>query len=75
MFYRCRRGRETAYSHRDAEYSLGVATEWDDPAESETNISWVREQWKVLKPFTTEGVYVNFLGDEGEDRVKDAYGA
>jgi hypothetical protein len=28
-----------------------------------------------MKPYTTERVYVNYLGDEGEDRVKAAYAA
>ena len=28
-----------------------------------------------MEPFTTGGVYVNYLGDEGADRVKAAYGA
>jgi hypothetical protein len=28
-----------------------------------------------MKPYSSERVYVNYLGDEGEDRVKDAYAA
>jgi hypothetical protein len=27
-----------------------------------------------MAPFATGGVYVNFLGDEGQDRIKAAYG-
>ena len=32
------------------------------------------ELWKEMQPFSSGGVYVNYLGDEGEDRVKAAYG-
>jgi Berberine and berberine like len=29
----------------------------------------------VTAPFSTGGVYVNFLGEDGEDQVKAAYGS
>ena len=35
---------------------------------------WVRDFWTALAPYHT-GVYVNFLMDEGEERVREAYGA
>jgi FAD/FMN-containing dehydrogenase len=65
----------TAYSHRDASYSLIINSAWIDPNESEKHIQWTREFWKALKPFSSGGAYVNFQSrDEGEDRVKDTYG-
>ncbi|MCI0564650.1 MAG: BBE domain-containing protein, partial [Nitrososphaera sp.] len=36
--------------------------------------AWVRNYFASLQPFSTGGVYVNFLGDEGQDRVKASYG-
>ena len=46
-----------------------------DPAEDERTIAWVRRLWEALRPFSSGGVYVNFqMGDEGEDRVRAAYG-
>jgi hypothetical protein len=36
---------------------------------------WARELWSAVRPYSTGGVYANNLGDEGEDRVRDAYGA
>ncbi len=38
-------------------------------------MSWARQMAAALEPFSTGGVYVNFLGDEGEGRVRAAYGA
>ena len=35
---------------------------------------WGRAFWTALRPFSTGGVYVNNLGDEGEDRVRSAFG-
>jgi FAD/FMN-containing dehydrogenase len=65
----------TAYSHRDAAYSLILNTAWIDPAESEKHIQWTRTFWKALQPFSSGGAYVNFQShDEGEERVKTTYG-
>ena len=46
------------------------------PAEdyrSEREPSWARAAYEALAPHQM-GVYVNFLGDEGQDRVRSAYG-
>jgi FAD/FMN-containing dehydrogenase len=49
---------------------------WDEPAEGERTIAWVRWVWEALRTFPSGGVYVNYQsGDEGEDRVRAAYGA
>ena len=37
-------------------------------------MSWARDLWSSVRPYSTGGVYANNLGDEGEDRVRDAYG-
>jgi FAD/FMN-containing dehydrogenase len=65
----------TAYSHRDAAYSLIINCAWRDPAESATHIQWTREFWTALQPFSRGGAYINFQSrDEGEDRVINTYG-
>jgi hypothetical protein len=65
----------TAFNHRDVRYDFIPASVWTDRADSERQIAWVRQLWEATKPFGTGGVYVNNLGDEGEDRVLAAYGA
>jgi FAD/FMN-containing dehydrogenase len=64
----------TAFVHRDAQHSLLVLRMWQDPAESEQNIDWARRCFRTAEPFLKPGVYVNYLGDEGEARIRAAYG-
>jgi FAD/FMN-containing dehydrogenase len=65
---------ETAYACRSAEFDCFPIAIWDDPALDEQNMRWVREVWAAILPYSTGAVYVNNLGDEGQDRVKAAYG-
>jgi FAD/FMN-containing dehydrogenase len=65
---------ESAFAHRSAPYLLNVLARWTDPARSEANIDWARNLYTSMMPFGTGGVYVNFLGQEGDDRVMAAYG-
>jgi hypothetical protein len=65
-----------AVSHRDAEYVIAINTGWADPQDNEKQIQWTRDLWTAIRPFSSGGVYVNFLSaDDGEDRVRAAYGA
>ncbi len=65
---------ETAFAHRSEKHDLLIISMWEDPSESEKNITWTREFLKAMQPFLEPGVYVNNLGDEGEERVRAAYG-
>ncbi|HEV2130149.1 MAG TPA: BBE domain-containing protein, partial [Longimicrobiaceae bacterium] len=66
---------ETAFAHRDAEYNLAIISRWVDPVEAERQIAWTRALHEAIRPFTSGGVYVNYLGvGENEDRVRAAYG-
>ncbi len=64
----------TAFGHRDAEYDLIIAAIWADPHEQDAHIEWARAFWDAMRPHSTGDVYVNYLSDEGEDRVRAAYG-
>ena len=65
---------ETAFNHRDAAYNLAIIARWEDANEPDAHIAWVRSVNEAMDRFTTGGVYVNYLGDEGQDRVRAAYG-
>lgn len=47
---------------------------WEDPAANDANITWARSYRRDIAPYTTGGIYLNFIGDEGQDRVRAAYG-
>jgi FAD/FMN-containing dehydrogenase len=64
----------TAFAHRDASFLLNVAARWSEPAESDLHVGWAGEVHEGMAPFAAGGVYVNFLGEEGHDRVRAAYG-
>ena len=67
-------GSATAYQHRDASFDCFPVAIWDDAAEDAVNIQWARSLWEALRPYSCGGVYPNNLGDEGDERVKEAYG-
>jgi FAD/FMN-containing dehydrogenase len=60
-------GRKTTFT-----YNIGASTATSEGFDEERE--WVRSFWSALEPWH-EGVYVNFLGDEGPDRVRQSYGA
>jgi FAD/FMN-containing dehydrogenase len=64
----------TAYAHRDAQFVLNVHGRWADPAKDAACVGWARELFQAAAPFSTGGVYVNFLTQEEGDRVRAAYG-
>jgi FAD/FMN-containing dehydrogenase len=64
----------TAFPHRDEHYDLLMLSQWANPADSEENVRWTRELFEAMQPFVGKGVYVNNLGEEEGDRVKEAYG-
>jgi FAD binding domain-containing protein/berberine-like enzyme len=64
---------DAAFSHRDAEYGLLIASYWHQKADADNNIKWTRNFFTAMQPFSMSTVYVNFLSNEGEKRVKAAY--
>ncbi len=64
---------ENAFGHRDAPFVLNIVAIWQDPREKEKHVAWARQFFAAMRPFASGGVYVNFLGEEGEDRVRAAY--
>jgi FAD/FMN-containing dehydrogenase len=47
---------------------------WPDPADTEANIAWARALRRDIAGYVTGGIYLNFIGNEGPDRVRAAYG-
>jgi FAD/FMN-containing dehydrogenase len=64
----------TAFTGRSATYWLGVEATWEDPSKDDEFVSWSRQTWDALKPFTTAGTYVNDLVEASEALARAAYG-
>ncbi|MGZ8559483.1 MAG: FAD-binding oxidoreductase [Chitinophagaceae bacterium] len=64
----------TSYPHRQAEYDLVIISSWVNRVDDEKNINWTRKFYDAMQDYTSNRVYVNALGIEGEERVKEAYG-
>jgi FAD/FMN-containing dehydrogenase len=64
---------DSAFSGRDSEHAININAMWS-PGDEPVDIEWARDFWQAMWPHSTGGVYVNFLGDEGDDRVRAAYG-
>jgi FAD/FMN-containing dehydrogenase len=66
----------TAFSQRDAALNVNINAVWteEDPG-ADRHISWARDFFDAMQPHAGGRVYLNFLGDEGGNRVRQAYGA
>ena len=66
---------ETAWSARDATWSMFIARIDAKPQKAGALKQWAKAYWEALHPFNPGGGYVNFMmDDEGEARVKASYG-
>jgi len=64
---------DTPWSYRDATWA-GVMVGVDpDPANRDRITRWAKEYYDAVHPYSAGGAYVNFMMDEGEDRVKATY--
>ena len=65
---------DTAWSYRDVTWSMVIAGVDPDPQNAERISAWAKDYWSAVHPHSAGGAYVNFLMDEGEDRVRSTYG-
>jgi Berberine and berberine like len=64
---------ETAWSYRDATWAQVIVGVDPDPTNAEGLRHWTVDYWEALHPHSMGGAYVNFLMDEGQDRVRATY--
>jgi FAD/FMN-containing dehydrogenase len=55
-------------------WSMVIAGVDPDPANKERITGWARNYWEALHPHTAGGSYINFMMEEGEDRIRATYG-
>ena len=64
----------TPWSYRDAMFSQVMVGVDPDPANKEKSITWARDYFNALHPLSAGGAYINFMMDEGDDRIRATYG-
>jgi FAD/FMN-containing dehydrogenase len=63
-----------AWNSRDANWGMVIVGVSPDPADNEAMIEWARSYWSALHPYSAGGAYINMMMEEGQDRVRAAYG-
>ena len=64
---------DTAWSYRDVTFSQVIVGVDADPANADAITRWTVDYWDATHPYSAGGAYVNFMMDEGADRVRATY--
>lgn len=64
---------DTPWANRDAKYAGVIVGVDPDPANAGKITEWCKEYWEALHPYSTGGAYLNFIMDEGQERIKASY--
>lgn len=64
---------DTPFDYRDAKWASVIVGVDPDPANRERITSWCKDYWEALHPYSAGGAYVNFMMDEGQERVQATY--
>jgi hypothetical protein len=65
--------KDTPFDYRDAKWASVIVGVDPDPANRELITTWCKDYWEALHPYSAGGAYVNFMMDEGQDRVQATY--
>jgi FAD/FMN-containing dehydrogenase len=65
---------ETPMTNREAAWVFHPFGVWESATDDEENIAWAKRSIRRMGPFSTGATYLNFMGDEGSDRVRAAFG-
>lgn len=64
---------DTAFSYRDALFAAVMVGVDPDPKNNQKITAWTKEYFDALHPYSSGGAYVNFMMDEGQERVKASF--
>lgn len=62
----------SAFAHRDASYNIEIGASWLPGDDALSCRRWADACWQAIRPWSA-GVHINHVGDEGADRLRDAY--
>jgi FAD/FMN-containing dehydrogenase len=63
----------TAFAYRGTRWAEVIFAVDPDPASADLLRSWVVDYWEATHPYSAGGGYINFMMDEGQDRVQASY--
>ncbi len=64
----------TAFPFRQARWLVNIPATWRDAADDEREIAWARATYAAVRPYLSDGTYVNFMGDDEDEGAAGAYG-
>jgi len=59
---------------RSAPFAFYGISQWEDPGESDEHIAWAREFGAAMEPYSGNDIALNFVMDEGVERVQATFG-
>lgn len=65
---------ETVWSYRDVNFSQVIVGVDPDPANDPALRRFTADYWEATHPHSAGGAYINFMMDEGQERVRATYG-
>jgi FAD/FMN-containing dehydrogenase len=63
-----------AFGQRHSQWNVHYLSMWPDPADTAANIEYTKRISRAMKPYAAGRVYLNFIGDEGQERVESGFG-
>ncbi len=64
---------DTPWAYRDANWAQVMVGVDPDPANNEKITKWTKDYFDAIHPYSAGGAYINFMMDEGQERVKASY--
>ena len=64
---------DTAFSYRDANWAEVIVGVDPDPANKDKITKWCKDYFDALHPYSAGGAYVNFMMEEGHERVQASF--
>jgi hypothetical protein len=64
---------ETPFAYRNAKWAEVIVGIDPDPANKEKITAWTKAYWEALHPYSAGGAYINFMMEEGQERIEATY--
>jgi hypothetical protein len=69
-----RKKEDTAFSYRETKWAEVIVGVDPDPGNKDKITAWAKRYWEALHPYSAPGAYINFMMEEGAERIEATYG-